>query len=144
MENEKKKFQAWITESESIALDEAIKGKFESKVAWLKHVIELTTTGQLDKQIETPQNETEIVEEIEKTDFDTDKHYDNKIQEAREKAGLKKTDVAKLVGITRSYYHHIESGNRKGNTELAIKISALIGLSIEDFVKYQNEIRKRN
>lgn len=44
----------------------------------------------------------------------------------REKKDLKQWDVAELVGISRSAYSNIESGNRRASVDVAQKIAAVL------------------
>ena len=57
------------------------------------------------------------------------------IREAREMKGLLQADVAEKLGVSRSYYGHIESGNREIYFTLAINICRVLDLDINDFVK---------
>ena len=49
--------------------------------------------------------------------------------------GLLQADVAEKLGVSRSYYGHIESGNREINFTLAINICRVLNLDISDFMK---------
>ena len=57
------------------------------------------------------------------------------IREAHEMKGLLQADVAEKLGVSRSYYGHIESGNREINFTLAINICRVLNLDISDFMK---------
>ena len=57
------------------------------------------------------------------------------IREAREMKGLLQADVAEKLGVSRSYYGHIESGNREIYFTLAINICRVLDLDMSDFVK---------
>ena len=58
------------------------------------------------------------------------------IREAREKKGLSQEEVAELVGVSRSYYGHIEAGIREIYLGKALKICHVLGLSMHDFEKF--------
>ena len=57
------------------------------------------------------------------------------IREAREMKGLLQADVAEKLGVSRSYYGHIESGNREIYFTLAINICRVLDLDMNDFTK---------
>lgn len=57
------------------------------------------------------------------------------IREAREMKGLLQADVAEKLGVSRSYYGHIESGNREIYFTLAINICRVLDLDMNDFIK---------
>lgn len=57
------------------------------------------------------------------------------IREAREKKGLYQADVADKIGVSRSYYGHIETGNRDIYFSLAVNLCRVLDLNINDFMK---------
>ena len=57
------------------------------------------------------------------------------IREAREMKGLLQADVAEKLGVSRSYYGHIDSGNRDIYFTLAVNICQVLDLNINDFMK---------
>lgn len=57
------------------------------------------------------------------------------VRKAREDHGLYQADVAKLVGVSRGYYAHIEAGTREIYFTLALKLCHALKLNINDFVK---------
>ena len=57
------------------------------------------------------------------------------IREAREMKGFLQADVAEKLGVSRSYYGHIESGNREIYFTLAINICRVLDLDMNDFMK---------
>ena len=57
------------------------------------------------------------------------------IREAREKKGLYQADVADKIGVSRSYYGHIETGNRDIYFSLAVNLCRVLDLDIADFMK---------
>lgn len=61
--------------------------------------------------------------------------FGNFIREEREKRGLYQTDIARQVGVTRSYYCYIESGSREIYFSLALKICDALKLNMDEFRK---------
>ena len=57
------------------------------------------------------------------------------IREAREKKGLFQADVAQQLGVCRSYYAMIESGNREIYFTTAINLCRILNVDISDFMK---------
>jgi DNA-binding XRE family transcriptional regulator len=57
------------------------------------------------------------------------------VREARERKGLIQADVAAQIGVSRSYYTMIESGDREIYFTLAINICRVLDLDINEFVK---------
>lgn len=57
------------------------------------------------------------------------------VREARERKGLVQADVAEKLGVSRSYYTMIESGQREIYFTLALKICHVLDLNINDFTK---------
>ena len=57
------------------------------------------------------------------------------IREARESKGIYQADIAEKLGVSRSYYTMIESGNREIYFSLAVNICAALDLNINDFMK---------
>ena len=49
--------------------------------------------------------------------------------------GLLQADVAEKLGVSWSYYGHIESGNREIYFTLAINICRVLDLDMNDFMK---------
>ena len=56
------------------------------------------------------------------------------IRETRESKGLYQADVAKMVGVSRSYYAFIENGQREVYFSLAVNICRVLGLDLGDFI----------
>lgn len=52
------------------------------------------------------------------------------IREARQKKGLYQADIAKELGISRTYYAYIETGKRDAYFSLAINICCFLDLDI--------------
>ncbi len=57
------------------------------------------------------------------------------IREARESKGIYQADIAEKLGVSRSYYTMIESGNREIYFSLAVNICAVLDLNINEFMK---------
>jgi transcriptional regulator with XRE-family HTH domain len=49
-------------------------------------------------------------------------------RDARERAGLSHNEVAKLMGKSRPWVHHIESGRRKLPVALTLDFAAVLGI----------------
>ena len=63
----------------------------------------------------------------------------NKIRELRKKLHLKQYALASKVGIFQSEISDIETGKRKPNVYLAIKIAKALGKSVEEVFPYHEE-----
>lgn len=62
------------------------------------------------------------------------------IRTARENLGLSQRDAAKLLGVSQSYVHRVESGDRNTDLGVAIELCEKLGVDIIDFAKkYVNE-----
>lgn len=59
-----------------------------------------------------------------------------KISELRKAAGLQQKDLADRAGISSGYLSQIESGNRRLNVEVQIKIATALGLRPSDLVDF--------
>ena len=57
------------------------------------------------------------------------------IREARETKGRLQADVAEKLGVSRSYYGHIESGNREIYSMPVINICRVLDLDMNEFMK---------
>lgn len=55
----------------------------------------------------------------------------NRLIQRRKQLGLKQEDVARAVGITREFYGMIERGKRRANVDLALRIAAVLGDTVE-------------
>ena len=61
------------------------------------------------------------------------------IRKARDKTGLSQYEVAEQLGITQAYYSQIESGKRNVDLVLAMKICAVLGIGLQDYISiYMN------
>ena len=73
-----------------------------------------------------------------------DLHIGHKIKTKRRKLGVSQLDLSKKLSISPSYLNLIESGKRKINVDLLLKLSNVIGIEISDISKkvdanlYQN------
>ena len=71
-------------------------------------------------------------------DFNKEKvmsEFGSFIREARENKGLVQAEVAKRLGVARSYYTMIEAGDREIYFTLALKICNVLDLNINEFAK---------
>lgn len=57
------------------------------------------------------------------------------VREARERKGMTQYEIAEQLGVSRSYYTMIESGNREIYFTLAVNICKVLNLDINEFVK---------
>lgn len=57
------------------------------------------------------------------------------IRAERKRKGLRQEDVAELLGIAKSYYGHIERGERNVDFTLALRISKTLGFDLSEFIK---------
>lgn len=62
------------------------------------------------------------------------------LQKARQDKSLTQQQLAEKLGISESYYAYIESGARQKKLDLATasKLSSILGLSIQQIVKYES------
>lgn len=56
----------------------------------------------------------------------------DKLTAAREFAGLTHEEVAKSVGISRSFYTQIEQGTRRPSISVLLRIANFFNVSVED------------
>lgn len=54
------------------------------------------------------------------------------LKNARLRLGLSQKQVAELVGISRCFYTQIEKGTRKPSLDVALKISEMLGVAVND------------
>lgn len=59
------------------------------------------------------------------------------LKEAREKLGLKQSDVATHLGISTNYYCDIENGNRQSEMKapLLVKLSTILQIPIDEMLE---------
>ena len=57
------------------------------------------------------------------------------IREAREAKGLYQAEIAEQLGVSRSYYTHLEAGNREIYFSLAVNICRVLNLDLGEFMK---------
>lgn len=55
-----------------------------------------------------------------------------KLIKMRRNSGLKVKDIANLLGISSSYYYKIEEGIRNPTLDVSMKLSKLLGTTIEE------------
>jgi len=60
-----------------------------------------------------------------------------KIQDARNRAGMRQKDVAELVGLSQPYFAQIERGERRLTTELQMKIAKALEVNPQDLVDFE-------
>jgi DNA-binding XRE family transcriptional regulator len=62
-----------------------------------------------------------------------------KIREHREKMGLKQAELAELVGARRETIVHLENGKYNPSLKLAIDISKVFGVTVEEIFQFIDE-----
>lgn len=65
--------------------------------------------------------------------------FGNLVRDARITLGLTQKDLAKIVGVSTSYFTYIEAGDRNISLDLAIKLCDILNLSVDSFIKLQIE-----
>lgn len=65
--------------------------------------------------------------------------FGNLVRDTRMAMGLTQKDLAKIVGISTSYFTYIEAGDRNISLDLAIKLCDILHLSVDSFIKSQIE-----
>ncbi|MBZ4687318.1 MAG: transcriptional regulator [Clostridiales bacterium] len=68
----------------------------------------------------------------------------NKLYKLRRKYNLSQEEIAKTLGISRSYYGHIETGERKPGLILARKIANYFDTTIENIFFNDNCYKKKH
>ena len=63
------------------------------------------------------------------------KEFGKFIREAREEQGLYQAEIAERLGLSRSYYTLIESGEREIYFSLAFNICCVLNLDLGEFMK---------
>ena len=56
----------------------------------------------------------------------------DKLKELRMKVGFSDSDMAKMLGISKTFYWQIENGKRKLKYSMAIRIAKIFGLKPDD------------
>lgn len=64
----------------------------------------------------------------------------NKLQEIRKAKGIKCTQAATKLGVSRNTLWNYENGRRTPSFSMLIKIATLYGVSVADFVDESKEI----
>lgn len=62
-----------------------------------------------------------------------------KIKEYREKAGLKQSELADLVGARRETIVHLESGRYNPSLKLAMDIAKVFHVSVEELFEFTDD-----
>lgn len=63
----------------------------------------------------------------------------NKLRVMRNQLGLSHKGVAERTGISRCFYTQIENGTRKPSLDIALKISDVLGISVNDIFFINND-----
>lgn len=63
--------------------------------------------------------------------------FGNLVKDKRIQLGLTQKELAKLVGISTSYFTYIEWGERNIPLDLAVKLCDKLGISIDSFIQSQ-------
>lgn len=63
---------------------------------------------------------------------------------ARKKSELTQGQVAEAVGIDRSFYTHIERGDRTPSLDIAIRIARALGKQVEDIFRPEEVAVRHN
>lgn len=58
----------------------------------------------------------------------------NNIRNLRVKADMTQDDLAKRIGVCRSFVTYLEQGFRKPNTEMLLRISKVFGVTIDSLI----------
>ena len=63
------------------------------------------------------------------------------LREHREKEGITQAEMAKKLDISEGYYSYIESGDRQKRMDITLvsKLSAILGIPIQQIVKFEEE-----
>lgn len=63
----------------------------------------------------------------------------NKLKEVRESLGFTQEEVAKEIGVTKTYYSNFEKGKRGGTIQTWLKIQKALCLSNDELVEAMKE-----
>lgn len=63
----------------------------------------------------------------------------NKIREFRKERGVTQEDLANTLGVTRQTIVSLENGKYNASLQLAYKLAAYFGVSIEDIFMFEEE-----
>jgi transcriptional regulator with XRE-family HTH domain len=61
--------------------------------------------------------------------------FPKKLRLLREQHGLSHEQLARQLGIAKSYISHLENGKRKPGTEISIKIATYFGITVDALVR---------
>lgn len=56
----------------------------------------------------------------------------NKIKELRKEKNLTQVELARRIGVSRSYINRIERGTRRANISIAVRIAKELDCKVED------------
>lgn len=56
------------------------------------------------------------------------------IRRGRERKNMYQTEVAEQLGVTQSYYSHIEAGRRNVDLVMAMRICTILGLNLQEYI----------
>jgi len=62
-----------------------------------------------------------------------------KVKEYREKAGYKQAELAAMVGARRETIVHLENGKYNPSLKLAMDISKVFGVTVEELFEFTDE-----
>lgn len=62
---------------------------------------------------------------------------DNHIKEMRSEKGMRQEDLAEAIGVTRQTIIAMEKGGYVPSLELALRLSRLFGVSVEELFDYE-------
>ena len=66
--------------------------------------------------------------------------FPEKLRILREQHGLSQRMLAEELGFTPAYIHFLETGKKKPNVELAIKLADLFGVSLDVLLRDEREL----
>jgi transcriptional regulator with XRE-family HTH domain len=66
--------------------------------------------------------------------------FGEKLRILRERRGMTQQQLADELGFSDVYAHYLETGRKKPNAELLVKLSRLFGVSVDALVKDELEV----
>jgi transcriptional regulator with XRE-family HTH domain len=66
--------------------------------------------------------------------------FGEKLRALRERHGMTQQKLAAELGFTHAHLHRLETGQKKPNAELLVKLSRLFGVSVDVLVKDELEV----
>ena len=67
-----------------------------------------------------------------------DKKIKEKLKKFRNEAGFTQKEMADKLGISESYYNHLENGNRRMPLDIALSIASILNKSPNDIFLAKN------